>query len=111
MAKPELLILDEPCAGLDPLAREHFLGLINRIAFRRGSPSLVLVTHHVEEITSAFSHALVLRAGQVVAAGPLATALTSDTLSQAFGAPMKLLRRDSRLQLALPLSVRKSRVL
>ena len=111
MAKPELLILDEPCAGLDPLAREHFLGLINRIALRRGSPALVLVTHHVEEITSAFSHALVLRAGQVVAAGPLATALTNITLSKAFGAPMKLLRRDSRLQLALPRSVRKSRVL
>ena len=111
MAKPELLILDEPCAGLDPLAREHFLGLINRIALHRSSPSLVLVTHHVEEITPAFSHALVLRAGQVVAAGPLTTALTSGTLSAAFGATMRLLRRDGRLQLALPRSARKSRVL
>ena len=50
MARPQLLILDEPCAGLDPVAREHFLQFIERLARRRGSPTLVLVTHHVEEI-------------------------------------------------------------
>ena len=108
MAKPELLILDEPCSGLDPLAREHFLGLVDRLAKRRGSPALVLVTHHVEEITPAFSHALVLRAGQVVAAGPLAVALTSRTLGTAFGAKVRLARRDGRLHLALPRSARNS---
>jgi iron complex transport system ATP-binding protein len=111
MARPELLILDEPCAGLDPLAREHFLGFVNRLARRRGSPSLVLVTHHVEEITPAFSHALLLRSGQVVAAGPLASALTSGTLRVAFGSTVRLLRRDGRLRLALPRSTRNSRVL
>ena len=69
MAQPRLLILDEPCAGLDPVAREDFLTLVNRLAGRRGGPALVLVTHHVEEITPAFTHALLLRDGQVLAAG------------------------------------------
>ena len=69
MAQPHLLILDEPCAGLDPVAREHFLQFIEELAERarpgrngsRRAPALVLVTHHVEEITPAFTHALLLR--------------------------------------------------
>src|SRR3989442_7053453 len=65
MAKPELLILDEPCAGLDPVAREHFLLFLGRLALRPpgGAPALVLVTHHVEEIMHCFSHVLVLKSG------------------------------------------------
>lgn len=94
MARPKLLILDEPCAGLDPLAREHFLGFIERLARRRQSPALILVTHHVEEITPAFTHALLLRTGNVVAAGPLKETLTSRALSDAFGAPVRITRRD-----------------
>jgi cation:H+ antiporter len=62
MARPRLLILDEPCAGLDPVAREHFLAFVERLARRKNAPALVLVTHHVEEITPAFTHALLLRA-------------------------------------------------
>jgi len=61
MAKPQVLILDEPCAGLDPAAREHFLKFIQRLGAHKNSPTLVLVTHHVEEITPAFSHLLLLR--------------------------------------------------
>src|ERR1019366_10829615 len=72
IARPRLLILDEPCAGLDPVAREKFLSFLDRLARRRGAPALVLVTHHVEEITPAFTHALLLRPGRVVAAGPRA---------------------------------------
>src|SRR6266446_2517195 len=69
MADPRLLILDEPCAGLDPAAREHFLRFIERLGRRKRSPTLVLVTHHVEEITPVFSHVLVLKGGKVLAAG------------------------------------------
>lgn len=101
MARPRLLILDEPCAGLDPVAREKFLRFLERIARRRDpqAPALVLVTHHVEEITPAFTHALLLRAGAVAAAGPRARVLTSAALSRAFDAPLRLRRADGRYQL------------
>jgi iron complex transport system ATP-binding protein len=102
MAKPRILILDEPCSGLDPVARDYFLGFVEKLARRRASPSLVLVTHHVEEITPAFTHALLLREGRVVADGPLAKALTARTLSTAFGAPMRLARRDGVWRIAFP---------
>lgn len=96
MAKPKLLILDESCAGLDPVARARFLGFINALARTPRGPALMLVTHHVEEITSGFTRTLVLAAGRVVATGPAQTVLTSRTLSRAFGAPVRLsCRRDS----------------
>jgi iron complex transport system ATP-binding protein len=104
MSRPKLLILDEPCAGLDPVAREHFLGFLDRLARRRGAPCLVLVTHHVEEITPAFTHALLLRAGRVVAAGPRRSLLTSARLSAAFGHPLRVMREGARLRLTLPRS-------
>ena len=90
MAKPRLLILDEPCAGLDPVSREHFLGFVERLARQKNSPALVLVTHHVEEITPAFTHALILRNGRVVDDGPLSATLTDENLSKAFGEPVKI---------------------
>jgi len=96
MANPKLLILDEPCGGLDPVAREHFLQFVERLARKRGGPALLLVTHHVEEITPAFSHALILRDGAVQAQGPVKAVLTSRTLSAAFGAQMKLSHRGGR---------------
>jgi len=101
MARPRLLILDEPCAGLDPVAREKFLGFVNRLARRRGAPALVLVTHHVEEITPAFTHALLLRGGRVVTAGPRARVLTSAHLSATFGARLRFSRRGPRYALAV----------
>src|SRR3989454_941689 len=79
MARPALLILDEPCAGLDPGAREHFLQFLQRL---RG-PTLVLVTHHVEEIMPAFTHVLVLKEGKVLAAGAKKKVLTSAVFSKA----------------------------
>ncbi len=99
MARPQLLILDEPCAGLDPVAREKFLRFVEKLARRRGAPALVLVTHHVEEITPAFTHALMLRAGRVVVAGARETVLTSANLSETFRAPMKLGRAGGRYRL------------
>ena len=98
MARPRLLILDEPCAGLDPVAREEFLRFIEALAGRRGGPALVLVTHHVEEITPAFTHALVLRAGSVFAAGPKERTVTSRVLSGAFGTSISVRGSRGRYQ-------------
>jgi iron complex transport system ATP-binding protein len=111
MARPKLLILDEPCTGLDPVAREHFLEFLDRLARRRQSPTLVLVTHHVEEITPAFSHALLLRQGRVTSAGPIASTLTSRSLSKVFGAPVKLVRRGPRRRLEISNTAGRSRSL
>ncbi len=99
MARPRLLILDEPCAGLDPVAREKFLAFIDHLAGHRHAPALVLVTHHVEEITPAITHALLLRQGRVVTAGPRRTVLTSANLSATFRSPLRLARRGGRLRL------------
>ena len=70
MASPPLLILDEPCAGFDPAAREHFLQFLEILARRKNPPTMVLVTHHVEEIMPVFSHILVLKKGQVLSLRP-----------------------------------------
>jgi len=86
MARPRLLILDEPCAGLDPVAREEFLWFVESLARRRGGPSLVLVTHHAEEIMPAFTHALLMREGRVFDSGPKQQVVTTGGLSRAFGA-------------------------
>ena len=90
MARPRLLILDEPCAGLDPAAREHFLPFLQRLGEKKNSPTLVLVTHHVEEIMPVFSHVLVLKKGRVLAAGARAKVLSAKTLSQALAARTRL---------------------
>jgi iron complex transport system ATP-binding protein len=90
MCSPKLMILDEPCAGLDPVAREHFLQFIQRIARVRGAPTMVLVTHHVEEIVPIFSHVLVLKSGRVLASGVRRRVLTSAMLSEAFEARVSL---------------------
>jgi iron complex transport system ATP-binding protein len=103
MAKPRLLILDEPCAGLDPVARENFLQLLTSVAQHHAArvPALVLVTHHVEEITPAFSHALMLRGGKVVAAGPTNNVLNSANLTATFGAKLNLRRSSGRYSLTI----------
>jgi len=102
MARPQLLILDEPCAGLDPVAREKFLQFVEKLARRRdrSAPALVFVTHHVEEITPAFTHALLLRRGKRLAAGPRKEVLTSARLSETFDAKLKLSRREDRYHLS-----------
>ena len=106
MARPRVLILDEPCAGLDPGAREHFLQFIQRLGQHKNAPTLVLVTHHVEEIMPAFSHVLVLKAGRVLAVGKKSAVLHSKNLSAAFGAPMQLQRTAARYELKVKLKVR-----
>jgi iron complex transport system ATP-binding protein len=101
MARPRLLILDEPCAGLDPAAREHFLQFVQRLGKSRSAPALVLVTHHVEEVMPVFSHALILKAGQVAGAGRKQRVLTPRLLSEAFATPMGLKRRRGRYSLTV----------
>jgi iron complex transport system ATP-binding protein len=101
MADPRLLVLDEPCAGLDPVAREHFLGFVERMLGRPGAPTLVLVTHHVEEIVAGFSHVLVLRAGRVLAAGSRENVMTSAILTRAFDAPLRLESSGERYALSV----------
>jgi iron complex transport system ATP-binding protein len=106
MGHPPLLILDEPCAGLDPAAREHFLQFLQRLTSRKNAPTLVLVTHHVEEIMPVFSHLLVLQRGRAIACGPRKTVLTSAMLTRAFQAPIRLQSRGGRYTLQLPRKTR-----
>lgn len=101
MAKFDVLILDEPCAGLDPVAREKYLQWMQSLAVQPHSPSLVLVTHHVEEILPSITHCLLLRDGQVHASGPKAEVLNSRNLSAIYGAGVKLGRRGERYSLRL----------
>jgi iron complex transport system ATP-binding protein len=101
MARPRLLILDEPCAGLDPVSREHFLQFIQRLGDRRNSPALILVTHHVEEIMPVFSHVLLLKAGRVLALGPRDTVLASRPLGETFSAKVQLRHLAGRYQLSI----------
>ena len=90
MTKPRVLILDEPCAGLDPAAREHFLQFLQRLGASRNAPALILVTHHVEEIMPVFSRALVLKGGKVLASGEKLATLTTKNLSVAFGSKLNV---------------------
>ena len=84
MCDPELLILDEPAAGLDVGGREDLISRLALLAGDENSPSLVLVTHHVEEIPPNFTHALLLKSGQVCAAGELSDVISSERMSEAF---------------------------
>ncbi|WP_369974129.1 ABC transporter ATP-binding protein [Mycobacterium sp. 3519A] len=90
MTDPELLLLDEPAAGLDLGGREELLARLEDLAEDPDSPALVLVTHHVEEIPRGFSHCLILSEGKIVDSGLLPDTLTSENLSKAFGQSIAL---------------------
>jgi iron complex transport system ATP-binding protein len=96
MTDPELLLLDEPAAGLDLGGREDLVRRLAELAADPDAPALVLVTHHVEEIPPGFSHALLLRAGRVVAQGLLGQTVTSENLTATFGVPLKVSYDDGR---------------
>jgi iron complex transport system ATP-binding protein len=90
MADPELLLLDEPAAGLDLGGREDLVSTLSALALDPDSPATVLVSHHVEEIPPNFTHAMLLRQGKVVAAGPVPEVLTAEILSETFAMPLVL---------------------
>jgi iron complex transport system ATP-binding protein len=96
MTDPEILLLDEPAAGLDLGAREALLHMLARLAEDPRAPALVLVSHHVEEVPAGFTHALLLREGQVVAAGPIRDVIRSSLVSACFGLPLLVFRRGDR---------------
>ena len=96
MPDPDLLLLDEPAASLDLGAREGLLADLTSLASDRSPAAIVLVTHHLEEVPTGFGHALLIRDGRIVAAGPTSDVLTAAWLSETFGTSIELDRRDGR---------------
>lgn len=96
MTDPELLLLDEPAAGLDLGGREDLVATLSQVALDPDSPATVLVSHHVEEIPPGFTHALLLREGRVVDSGPVEDVVTAESLSETFGMPLVLTHADDR---------------
>src|SRR5689334_20092133 len=90
MTDPELMLMDEPAAGLDLTGREQLVRSLGDLARDPYAPASVLVTHHVEEIPVGITHALLLRSGKVVAAGPLAETLTAENLEATFDLELDL---------------------
>jgi iron complex transport system ATP-binding protein len=90
MTDPEILLLDEPAAGLDLGGREDLVARLAELAQDPDAPALVLVTHHVEEIPPGFTHALLIREGTIVAQGLLGATVTSENLSKTFGMPLQV---------------------
>jgi iron complex transport system ATP-binding protein len=96
MTDPELLLLDEPAAGMDLGGREDLLRRLSTLAADADAPASVLVTHHVEEIPIGMSHALLLREGRIVAQGLISEVLTSANLTETFGLPLQVHRERGR---------------
>jgi iron complex transport system ATP-binding protein len=88
IAQPRLLLLDEPAVGLDLAAREALIAALDRLSEERPDLTSVLVTHHLEEVPASSTHAILLRDGQILAAGPIQITLTSANLSACFGLPV-----------------------
>lgn len=97
MPEPRLLILDEPCEGLDIHARETLLAQLDALIAAPDGPSLLMVTHRVEEIPPGITHAIVLKEGRILAAGEKHAVITSATLSKAMDIPIEILRRNGRI--------------
>ncbi len=96
MTKPYLILLDEPCAGMDPGARENFLSSLSALGRQKQVPALIYVTHHIEEILPMFKQTLVLRHGKVLHAGKTQDVLKPRLLQELYRAPLSLLKRGGR---------------
>jgi iron complex transport system ATP-binding protein len=96
MTRPYLIVLDEPCAGMDPGARENFLGTLGRIARQAKIPALIYVTHHVEEILPIFRKTLILKDGRVVHSGNTDRVLKRDVLQDLYGVSLNIIKRKGR---------------
>lgn len=101
MATPELLILDEPTNGLDFLAREELLASINHLAVQDDAPTIILVTHHIEEVLPVFSHILLLRGGEIFAKGEREQLFNNKNLSQFYNIPVNIEWKKSRAWMSL----------
>jgi iron complex transport system ATP-binding protein len=97
MPEPELLLLDEPCSGLDIKAREELLTAVQKMAVMEGGPTLIYITHHIEEILPSITHVLALRKGKVIASGEREEILTNEVLSNTFEVPVELHKTGGRL--------------
>lgn len=95
MSEAKLLVLDEPCEGLDLEARESFLDGLSRLAYK-GETAMIYVTHRIDEIPAGFSHALLLSKGRVLASGEMEDSLTSENLSRCFGVGVRLQKVEGR---------------
>ena len=96
MTNPELLILDEPAAGMDLGGREDLLGYLGDLAMDPDAPAIVMITHHLEEIPAGFTHAMLLDEGEVVAQGLIDDVLTSENVSRAYHQPIEVTNDDGR---------------
>jgi iron complex transport system ATP-binding protein len=96
MARPYLVFLDEPCAGMDPGARENFLLSLARLGRRKNIPALIYVTHHIEEILPLFRKTLVLRDGEIIHQGPTRAVLREGILNELYGVSMKVVEKHGR---------------
>ncbi|WP_328587742.1 ATP-binding cassette domain-containing protein [Ureibacillus sinduriensis] len=101
MANPKILILDEPCNGLDIINREELLKIIDDLSKSDDCPTLIYVTHHVEEVLPCFTHTLLLRGGEIFDQGLSSAMLTEDNLTQFFERPVSVQREQSRTWIAL----------
>ena len=96
MAEPELLLLDEPGAGMDLPSREGLIAALDSLAASRPDLTTVIVTHHLEEIPASVTHALLLAEGRSIAQGPIEQTLTSEMVSRCYGLPIEIGHRDGR---------------
>jgi iron complex transport system ATP-binding protein len=93
MNEPAVVLLDEPAAGLDLAGREQLVDALDHFAGEPGAPPLIVVTHHVEDVPTSLTHAMLMRAGRIVTTGPLDAVLTAAHLSETFGLELRLDRR------------------
>ena len=96
MTKPYLMIFDEPCAGMDPGARENFLATLRLVGKQKKLPSLIYVTHHVEEILPLFGKTLILKDGSVLYSGATRAVLKPDVLRELYGVSLGIIKRKGR---------------
>ena len=98
-----LLVLDESTAGLDLAGRELFLAAVQRVTGERPGVTVLVASHHLEELPTTITHVLLLRGGRVVAAGPIETTLTDELLSECYGLQVRVTRIDGRLFATVPI--------